>query len=266
MKKYIDTHAHVFKDTYGEDLNDIISKSLEVNDVVINIGYDLKTINEVLEINKKYKNFIPVIGLHPTEFNFNDDEKINYLLEQFSEICKKNINRFVSIGEIGFDYFHSKDFKNQQKIGFEFQVNLAKKINKPIIIHVRDAIDDLYSYIEINSDIKFLIHSWSGNLEQTKKFNKLKNVFFGINGIITFKNSNLKENLKYMDLDKILVETDSPWLSPVPFRGKKNNPSNVKYVYEFLIKHLNIEEEYFINRVEKNYNNFFGKEVNETRK
>ncbi len=257
MKKYIDTHAHVFRDSYNDQLNEIIKKTLETNKKTINIGCDLKTINEVLKLNEKYKELIPAIGLHPTEFNFKSDIEVDKLIKEFEEVVNNNYSKIVSIGEIGLDFYHEDKFKKQQIKGLEKQIEIAKKWSKPVIIHVRDAINDFYPYLIKNSDIKFLIHSWSGDIEQTKKYNSLKNVYFGINGIITFKNSNLKENLKFMDLNKILVETDSPWLSPVPLRGKVNIPSNVEYVYKFLINELEINENEFIEMIERNYIDFF---------
>ncbi len=260
MKKYIDTHAHVFKDTYKDKLDEIISESLKEIKVIINIGYDIETIKEVLVINKKHKELIPVIGIHPTEFNFKRKDEITQILSEIESLLIKNSSKIIAVGEIGLDFYHDINFKKQQILGLEFQIELARKIKKPIIIHARESIDEMYYFVKKNSDIKFLIHSWSGDIEQTKKYNSLKNVYFGINGIITFKNSNLKENLNFMDLEKILLETDSPWLSPVPFRGKVNKPNNVKYVYEFLIKELNFIEKDFLKLIDENYINFFGEE------
>ena len=187
-------------------------------------GCDIVSNNEVLELSSRYGFIYSAIGFHPSEVEKVPDNYISYL--------EKNIDSVVAIGEIGLDYYWVKDNKNEQIELFESQLKLAEKYNKPVIIHSRDAWNDTYNILS-KYKVKGVIHAFSGSLEMANLFIKL-GFKLGIGGVITFKNCNLKDVIKEIDINNIVLETDSPYLSPEPLRGKQNSPLNLKYIAEFI--------------------------------
>ena len=229
----IDTHCHLSNDDY-ENLDQII-KNME--GIMIASGCNDKTNKEVLELVEKYPNVYGTLGIHP--------EEINNLTNDSFKLIEDNINntKIVAIGEIGLDYYWVKDNKEKQKELFLKQLDLAKKYNKPVIIHSRNSIQDTYDILK-KYHLKGTIHCFSSSLEMAKEFIKL-GYKIGIGGVLTFKNSlKLQEIVKEIDLKDILLETDSPYLSPEPFRGKKNDPSKTIYVAKKIseLKNVNLEE------------------------
>ena len=215
----IDTHCHLSYEDY-DNLDEIIKN---MNGIMIANGCDDKTNKEVLELIKKYDNVYGAIGFHPQE--------IDHLTPNSFKLIEENLNnsKIVAIGEIGLDYYWTKDNIEKQKEIFEYQLKLATKYNKPIIVHSREAIQDTYDILK-KYDLKGSIHCFSSSLEMANEFIKL-GYKIGVGGTLTFKNSKkLQEIVSKINLKNILIETDSPYLSPEPFRGKRNNPSNVYYV------------------------------------
>lgn len=178
---------------------------------------------------------LPAIGIHPDNID-TDYNKIKDL-----EKLIKN-NKIVGIGEIGLDYYHNKENKEEQIKLFSQQIDLAEKYNLPIIVHTRDSIQDCFNILK-SKNSKGIIHCFSGSLEMAKEFIKL-GYYLGIGGVITFKNSKLYKVIEQIDLSYIVLETDSPFLSPEPHRGTKNTPSNIIFVAQKIaeIKQLNIDE------------------------
>ena len=235
----IDTHCHLEKNDY-QDLNKII-KNMGNNLMIVSTA-SLDDLEEVINLCEKYPNIYGTIGIHP-EF-----------ADTYTEKHLKNIEKYlthpkvVGIGEIGLDYHYTKENKDKQKELFIKQIHLANKYYKTIVIHTRDAIEDTYNILsqEKAKDIKCNLHCYSGSLEMAQRFIKL-NATFGIGGVLTFKNEKkLKEIGKTLDLKYFLLETDSPYLTPEPFRGKQNEPQNIKYVAEKIaeLKQININEVY----------------------
>lgn len=231
----IDTHCHLDIDDY-KNFDEIINH-MDGN-IMIASGCNYKTNRNVLELIEKYDNIYGTIGFHPEEINEYDNESLKFLE---SNIRNKKI---VGIGEIGLDYHYSSENKEEQKRAFIEQINLAKKYNKTIVIHSRDASEDTYKILEEHLDgNKAVLHCYSGSLEMAKRFQKL-GLKFGIGGVLTFKNSDkLKEVVTNLNIENFVLETDSPYLCPEPFRGQKNEPYNVKYVAEKLAEIKNIEYE-----------------------
>ena len=222
---YIDTHCHVLNDYY-DDIDAIINKCKNngVNKIIVS-GCDIETNKEVLELVNKYDIIYGTIGFHPTE--------LNDFREDYFDFLEKNImnKKIVGIGEIGLDYHYEDTDKNKQINVFTRQLEIAEKYNKPIVVHSRDAIQDTYNILS-NYKLKGSIHCFSGSVEMAKLFTKL-GYKLGVGGIITYKNAkNIKEVVKSIDLSYILLETDSPYLSPEPYRGTKNDPSNIPFIAE----------------------------------
>ena len=215
----IDTHCHLGYDEY-ENLEEIVNSK---DCIMIISGCDDKTNKEVLEFVNKYDNIYGTLGIHP--------ENIDDITETSFKFIEENLNnpKIVAIGEIGLDYYWVNDNKEKQKEIFEYQLKLATKYNKPVVIHSREAIQDTYDILK-KYNLKGSIHCFSSSLEMAKEFIKL-GYKIGVGGTLTFKNSKkLQEIVKELNLKDLLLETDSPYLSPEPFRGKINKPSNVYYV------------------------------------
>lgn len=232
---YIDTHCHVLHDYY-DDIDAIINKCKNngVNKIIVS-GCDIETNKEVLELVNKYDIIYGTIGFHPTELN---DFK-----EEYFDFLEKNImnKKIVGIGEIGLDYHYEDTDKNKQINVFTRQLEMAEKYNKPIVVHSRDSIQDTYNILS-NYKLKGSIHCFSGSVEMAKLFVKL-GYKLGVGGIITYKNAkNIKEVVKNIDLSYILLETDSPYLSPEPYRGTKNDPSNIPFIAEAIADIKNVSK------------------------
>lgn len=232
---YIDTHCHVLHDYY-DDIDEIINKckNNDVSKIIIS-GCDIETNKEVLELVNKYDIIYGTIGFHPTELN---DFK-----EEYFDFLEKNImnKKIVGIGEIGLDYHYEDTDKNKQINVFTRQLEIAEKYDKPIVVHSRDSIQDTYNILS-NYKLKGSIHCFSGSVEMAKLFVKL-GYKLGVGGIITYKNAkNIKEVVKNIDLSYILLETDSPYLSPEPYRGTKNDPSNIPFIAETIADIKNVSK------------------------
>lgn len=229
----IDTHCHLSDKDY-DNLDYIINN---MNGIMIASGCDDESNKEVLYLIKKYKNVYGTLGIHP--------ENIDNITDNSFKLIEDNINndKIVAIGEIGLDYYYTVETKEKQKEIFEYQVKLAEKYNKPIVVHSRESIQDTYDILK-KYKVKGTIHCFNSSLEMAREFIKL-GYKIGIGGVLTFKNSKkLQEIVKELDLNDIVLETDSPYLTPEPFRGKRNNPSNVYYVALKVseIKNISIEE------------------------
>ena len=229
----IDTHCHLFKNEY-DDFDGLLENIKKEGIKCIVNGCDILSNNEVLELSGKYGFIYSAIGFHPSEVDNVPDNYISYLEE--------NIDSVIAIGEIGLDYYWVKDNKDMQIQLFEKQLKLAEKYNKPVIVHSRDAWLDTYNILS-KYKVRGVIHAFSGSLEMANKFIKL-GFKLGIGGVITFKKCNLKDVIKEIDIKDIVLETDSPYLSPEPVRGKQNSPLNLKYIVKFIsnLKNYTFEE------------------------
>ena len=237
----IDTHCHLERDEY-DDLDNIIKN---MDGYMIASGYNDSTNLEVIELVNKYDNVYGVIGLHP--------EEVDTVTNDSFKIIESNINnpKILGIGEIGLDYYYVKDNKDKQIDLFKKQIEIALKYNKPIVVHSRDAANDTYNILK-DVKVKCDIHCFSYSYEMACEFVKL-GFRLGIGGVLTFKNSkNLKEIVAKLDIDNFLLETDSPYLSPEPFRGKKNNPSNVLYVAKKIAEIKGIDYNEVVDKLNKN--------------
>lgn len=231
----IDTHCHLYSEYYS-DIDDIVNLAKKSNvNILINNGCDSKSNKEVIDLLDKYKNMYGAIGIHPEEVD-------NYSLDDIKFI-EKNLNnkKVVAIGEIGLDYHYSKENKEKQIKLFELQLDIANKYKVPVIIHSRDATEDTINILR-KYNIKGVIHSFSGSLETAKIYIKM-GFLLGINGVVTFKNCNLKDILVNIGLNNIILETDSPYLTPVPYRGKQNNPSHILDIAKYISEIFNVSLE-----------------------
>lgn len=234
---FIDTHCHVFSEYY-DNIDEIVNqcKKNNVNRIIVN-GCDINSNKEVLELVNKYDVIYGAIGFHPTEL---DDFK-----DEYFEFLENNISnpKIVAIGEIGLDYYYNNTDKDKQKEIFKRQLDIANKYNKPIIVHSRNSIQDTYNILK-EYNLFGSIHCFSGSVEMAREFIKI-GYKLGIGGIITYKNAkNIREVVKNIDLSHILLETDSPYLTPVPYRGKSNSPEYIPLIANTIadIKNISIND------------------------
>ena len=238
--KIIDTHTHLYLKEFDEDFDEVISKSIEIGvDKFLFPSIHSKYNERMINSLKKNKSLFKIMaGLHPAYVTDNNDNEIDLVL--------KNLNDYdcVAVGEIGIDLYWEKKYLNEQKIVFEKQIEIALDYNLPIVIHCREAFEHIYQILLkfSNKNLKGVFHCFTGNEEQARKIIDL-NFKLGIGGVVTFKNGGLDKFLKKIDLKNIVLETDSPYLAPTPFRGKRNDSSYLVHIIDKLSDIYNIEND-----------------------
>ena len=247
MINFFDSHAHYNDEKFDEDRDKIISEIHESGVTkLINAGYSLESSRTALKIAKKYSWIYTISGISPNDIIDNEIELKKELkeLNEFIE-CEISTKKIVAVGEIGLDYYWNKKNIELQKIAFVKQIELANKYDFPIVIHTRDAVMDTIQILkEYRVNKRGVFHCCPLNRELVKEALKL-GFYISFAGPVTFKNSkNANEIIKIVPLDKILIETDSPYLSPEPNRGKRNDSRNVKYIAEKIseAKQINLEK------------------------
>lgn len=224
----IDTHSHIYSTQFNDDRDAMIQRAFEAGvDTILMPNIDVDSITPMLEIEDKYpRNCISMMGLHPTSVDENYKDQLKAMEAWFDK------RKFCAVGEIGIDLYWDKTFLIQQIDAFKTQIMWSKKHQLPIVMHVRDAFDEIFQVLDnVNLDgITGVFHSFSGNAEQAQKALSYGCFKLGIGGVLTFKNTNLGDVIKKHGLNHLVLETDAPYLTPVPFRGKRNEPSYLKYV------------------------------------
>ena len=234
---YFDTHAHYDDEAFDEDRYELIEEMHKNGvDNIINIATDMESCKTTMALAQKYDYIYAAVGVHPHEVKDMKKEDIN----KITEYCK--YDKIVAVGEIGLDFHYDCD-KELQKVVFRKQLELAEKYNKPVIIHSRDCIQETYDILT-EYHVKGIMHCYSGSVEMAVKFNKI-GFYIGVGGISTFKNaSKIVSVIKKIPLEYILLETDSPYLTPEPFRGHVNEPANISIIFKKIcdIKGLDYQE------------------------
>ena len=227
----IDTHAHLYAEEFSEDQTEVFIRAAAAGVhyfLLPNINSESIPLME--KLMKEQKNTIPMMGLHPSyvKENWMDELKI------IETHLFKNPSKYCAVGEIGMDLFWDKTFIEAQKIVFQTQISWAKKLKLPIAIHARDAFDEIFEIIDEENDetLKGVFHCFTGSIEQATKILDYGGFKLGIGGVITYKNSGLTEVLNSVELKHLVLETDAPYLSPAPFRGKRNESAYLSYIIE----------------------------------
>ncbi|CAM3231393.1 TatD family hydrolase [Streptobacillus felis] len=246
MKKMVDTHMHLYSELYNENRDEII-KDIEKNLLfAVNISCDLESTFQSIELSDRYDFMYSTVGYHPCDISKYNEEDFNKMID-----FAKNNNKIVAIGEIGLDYYWMNDPKEVQEKYFRLQIEKAIELDMPIVVHTRDALEDTIRIINDYPKLRGILHCFPGTYEMVEHL--LDRFYIGIGGTVTFKNNKVTHELvRNLNLDKIVIETDSPYLTPSPFRGKLNNPIYVKYVVEKIseLKGLTVEE--VINKTNEN--------------
>lgn len=240
MIPIFDTHAHYDDEAFDED-RDALLAELPENGIarVVNVGASLASCGRTIELMNRYDYIYGAIGVHPSETAELNDEAFEWLRQQ----CQ--LEKCVAVGEIGLDYYWDEPDRELQREWFRRQLNLARELAKPVIIHSRDAAKDTVDLMtEVHAEeIGGVIHCYSYTKETAEVFLKM-GFYFGIGGVLTFKNAKkLKEAVAYIPLDRIVLETDCPYLAPEPNRGKRNSSLNIPYVVKALAEIKGVEEE-----------------------
>jgi TatD DNase family protein len=238
----IDTHTHLYLPEFDTDRQVVVQKAMDAGvEKMFLPNIDSGTIESMLLLCRKHPGIIyPMMGLHPGSVKENYGEEL--------KIIKEHIYKggYIAVGEIGIDLYWDKNFVSRQQDAFEKQIMLAIEVNLPIVVHARNSFNEIFNILDkyTGSGLKGVFHSFTGGLNEVERILKY-DFYFGINGIVTFKNSGLDKVVTYIPLNRILLETDSPYLSPVPKRGFRNESAHVVFINEFIAKLFNMSSEKF---------------------
>ena len=229
--KIIDTHTHLYLNQFKDDIDKVIQRSIDkgINKFIFP-AIDSTHFDDMHDLKNKYPGSIYLMsGLHPTNVKENYKEELEFVVNSLKS------HSYVAIGEIGIDLYWDKTYLKQQQDAFEFQIRLAIKNDLPIVIHCREAFDEIFEILDKEncSKLRGVFHCFTGTLEQANRAIEL-GFKLGIGGVVTFKNGGIDKFLSQIDLKHIVLETDSPYLAPVPFRGKRNESSYITYVIDKL--------------------------------
>lgn len=233
---FVDTHAHIYLDHFVEDIQQVVerSKNAGINKILLpNIDND--TIDNMLSLEQTYPDLcFSMMGLHPCSVRKNVDSQLQIIESWLSN------RSFIAIGEIGTDLYWDYTYWNHQKEAFHYQCELAVQHDLPVVIHCRESLEETINLIKKLKKIpRGVFHCFAGTVEQAMAITEL-GFYMGLGGIVTFKNGGMNKVLPHLDLTRIILETDSPYLSPVPERGKRNEPCKIKIIAEKIAEHLSM--------------------------
>ncbi|MFV0419621.1 MAG: TatD family hydrolase [Dysgonomonas sp.] len=239
--KIIDTHSHIYSEEFENDLDDVIGRAKRVGvERILLPNIDVASIERIHAVSDRYNDYcIPMMGLHPTSVDGDYINQLDLVRQQF------NNRKYIAIGEVGLDLYWDKAYEKEQKLAFEEQLRWSIEFDLPVAIHSRDAISECIACIK-NVGVEKLrgvFHSFGGTELELSDILSLNNFLLGINGVVTFKNSTLSAVLKLTDLSHIIIETDAPYLAPVPYRGKRNESSYTVKVADKLAEIYNVSVE-----------------------
>ena len=235
---FVDSHSHIFDKDFDSDRAEVMTRAA-VAGVKYHIlpNIDSTYTQKVLEVSREFKNIcFPLMGLHPTSVGANIELELAHVEAMLGG------NKFYGIGEIGIDLFWDKTYLAQQKLAFRHQLRLAKRFELPVVIHSRNSFDEIFEIVDQENDskLKGVFHSFSGTLENYQRIIDYGGFKVGIGGIVTYKNGGIDKVVPEMDISNILLETDSPYLTPVPKRGQRNEGQNLIYIAQKISELLNI--------------------------
>ena len=251
----IDTHTHLYLEQFRDDIDDVISRAKAVGVEKFYLPSINSKYNQSMhDLEKKFPNDVfCMIGLHPCYVDDNFDLEIDFVKKQIEK------HDYKAIGEIGIDLFHEKKYFEQQVIAFEEQIKLAIDYDLPIVIHSRDSFDEIFEVLEKFKceKLRGIFHCFTGNIDQAHQIIDL-NFHLGIGGVLTFKNGKISEFLNEIPINKIVLETDSPYLAPSPHRGSRNESSYLKIIADKLAKVYNLEIDEISKITQQNSIEIFG--------
>lgn len=251
----IDTHAHVYDELFNDNLNHIINESLSAGvKKILMPNVDSNSISSILQIESDYPNICyAMMGIHPTYIKANFREELA-IIKQW--LFRRN---FIAVGEIGIDLYWDKTYLKEQQEAFSLQLEWAKELNLPVVIHARDAFAEIFEVLDLHNSpaLRGLFHSFSGGITEVDRILNYGGFKIAINGIVTFKNSKLDDAVKFAGLDNILLETDTPYLTPHPHRGKVNKPEYLGLIASKIASILDVSFQEVALITTKNANELF---------
>ena len=239
---FIDTHTHLYLEEFSPSPQEVVTRAIDAGVTkMIFPNVDLSTINPMKELASLFpQNIFMAMGLHPTEVNNSWENDLSLIEQEFNE----NRDKYIAIGEIGIDLYWDKTYKEQQMVVLKQQFQWAIDNNLPVIIHCREGLDEILEVLDSFSTKPMgVFHSFGGTNEDVERIRERGDFYFGINGIVTFKNSKLRKVLPSIGIDRILLETDAPYLSPVPHRGKRNESAYLIHTAAHIAQHLGVSLE-----------------------
>ncbi|WP_319371229.1 TatD family hydrolase [uncultured Ilyobacter sp.] len=243
--KLIDSHCHLDNEKFQDDRDEVIEKIREQLEFAVNIGYDLKSSEESIKLAEEHDFIYAVTGIHPTDITGYNKE-----MEKAVEKMARH-PKVLAVGEIGLDYHWMTESKERQQEIFRSQIEIAKRVGKPIVVHTRDAMHDTLEILKDYPEVTGILHCYPGSYESALEV--MDNYYFGVGGVITFKNARkLVEAVREIPLEKLLVETDCPYLTPEPYRGKRNEPVYVEYVARKIAEIKGVDYEEVVKITNKN--------------
>ena len=253
---FIDTHTHLYVDAFDEDRNEIVQKAIDSGvEKLLLPNIDVDTIQSMHDLCGQFpNNCFPMMGLHPGNVKEDWESQLNTMKNHLF-----NSDKYIAVGEIGMDLYWDKTFIEEQKEAFRIQVNWAKELNLPIVIHAREAFQEIFDIIdELNdSQLTGVFHCFTGDLDQANHILNYGGFKLGLGGVLTYKNAGLDKVIKEIDLKHLILETDSPYLPPTPFRGKRNESSYVVHIAEKLADIYDVKLQEIAESTTKNANELF---------
>jgi len=249
----IETHAHLYADKFDEDRAEMMERAEQAGvEKFYMPNIDHESIEPMMEVEEKFSNTIATMGLHPCSVT-KQFEKQLYEVEDWL-----NKRQFVAVGEIGLDFYWDKSLMQEQKEALKIQIDLAKKFQLPIILHCRDSFQETYEIVKEMKDdsLKGVFHCFTGNSEDAKKIIDL-GFYIGIGGVVTFKNGGLAEHIPEIDTNRMVLETDAPYLAPTPKRGKRNEPAYLDLIAQKIADLKQIPKEELVNITSANARGLF---------
>lgn len=250
----VDTHSHIYGPEFDEDRDEVISRALQSGvEKIILPNINEESISRMLSVSNSYPQICyPTIGLHPEDVR----ENWSLVLDRMEVM----LSGMTAVGEVGLDFYWDSTFRKEQIEAFERQIFWAKEHDLPLIIHMRKAEQELLEIMERHKGdgLRGVFHCFGGSKETAERMLRHEGFVLGIGGVLTFKNCRLAETLRHVPLDRIVLETDAPYLAPVPFRGKRNEPAFVAYVAQFLSNIYNVSEQEIGKVTNSTVNRLFG--------
>ncbi len=239
---FIDTHTHLYSDSFLEDRQEMIQRAIDAGvQKMLLPNIDVGSIDGMLDLEKRYpENCYPMMGLHPTSVQADWEKQLSVIEKQLFS------RKFIAVGEIGIDLYWETTFKEQQIQAFSKQIEWAKQLQIPIVIHARNSFPEIFEVLDRHNDerLKGVFHCFTGTLEDVRKVQDYGGFIFGIGGVVTFKKSGLDQVVREIPLNQLILETDSPYLSPSPNRGKRNESAYIPFIADKLsdIFEISVEE------------------------
>lgn len=253
----IDTHTHLYLEEFQPNPQDVVTRAIEAGvEQMIFPNVDLSTIAPMQNLHNLFpENTFMAMGLHPTEIKDSWVEDLAKVKTEFNQ----NQNEYIAVGEIGIDLYWDKTYCDEQMQALEQQFNWATESNIPVIIHCREGLDEILEVLDgMSTKPQGVFHSFGGTNEDVDRIRKYGDFYFGINGIVTFKNSKLQDTLPAIGIDRILLETDAPYLAPVPHRGKRNESAYLIHTAAHIAQHLTLTAEDVAINTTNNAKKLFG--------